>query len=397
MAPSAIAERYLLLALRLGKHVDGLVDGYFGPAHLQETVEQEDRVEPAALVDEARALSAEVATSNDDPQRLRWLDGQLDGLLCVAEMVAGVETPWREAVRRCYGVDVEPMHEERFAAAHEALDAALDGDGDVATRLQAWHRSQEMPRDGVLPALDALTDELRRRTALLVELPDGEQMDVEFVNDKPWSAYNWYLGGLRSRIEINLDLPKRSYDLARLTAHEIYPGHHTEHACKEALLVRRLGRAECSILMIHTPECLVSEGIAQVGIEHALGDDWLEHAAAILRPFDVPFDAATARVVLDASQDLDHVGVNVACFASERGWTTEEAVEYCRHWALAPEDRARKSVEFATHPVWSIYTPTYAYGYGLVRAYVDRSPDGFRRLLTEQLTTADLLAPATTV
>ena len=397
MAASSIAERYLLLGLRLGKHVDGLVDGYFGPAHLQETVDGEERVDPAALVDEARALTAEVASFDDDPQRTRWLAGQLEGLLCVAEMVAGSELPWREAVRRCYGIDVEETPEDRFAEAHGKLDAALPGDGDVAERLQAWHQSQNVQPDVVLPAFAALAEELRRRTAELVDLPDGERLDAELVTDKPWAAYNWYLGDLKSLIEINTDLPKRSYAMAILTAHEGYPGHHTEHACKEARLLRELGRVECSILMIHTPECLVSEGIAQTAIERALGDDWLDRVDEILRPLGVPFDAARARAVLDAYQQLEYVSVNVAYFASERGWTTEECVDYYRRWALAEDDRARKSVEFATHPIWSIYVPTYSHGYELVRAYAARSEDAFRRLLTEQVTTADLLETSATV
>ena len=76
MAASQIAERYLLLGLRLGKHVDGLVDGYFGPPQLQQTVDGEDTVDPNVLLEEARALSVEVASSNDDPQRMRWLSGQ---------------------------------------------------------------------------------------------------------------------------------------------------------------------------------------------------------------------------------------------------------------------------------------------------------------------------------
>jgi hypothetical protein len=392
---ASLAERYVQLGLRLGKHVDGLVDGYFGPAQLQETVDREGTVEPSVLVDEARGLSADVESFDDDPQRGRWLRGQIDGLLCVAEMVAGAEASWPEAVRRCYGIDVEPTPEDQFAAAHEKLDAALPGDGDVASRLHAWQRSQEVAAEVVLPAFTVLAQELRRRTAELVDLPEGERLDVELVSDKPWAAYNWFLGDLKSRIEINTDLPKRSYALAILTAHEGYPGHHTEHACKEARLVRELGRIESSILMIHTPECLVSEGIAEVAIEQALGDDWLDRVDEILHPLDVPFDAATARVVLDAHKELDHVSVNVAYFASERGWTTEQAVEYFRQWALAEEDRARKSVDFATHPIWSVYVPTYSYGHGLVRAYADRSDDAFRRLLTEQLTTADLLeAPA---
>jgi hypothetical protein len=394
---ASLPERYLLLGLRLGKHVHGLVDGYFGPQQLQETVDREDPVDPSLLLEEARALSADVGTGDGDPQRTRWLSAQLDGLVCVAEMVAGAEPPWREAVRRCYGIDVEPVPEERFATAHAKLDAALDGDGDVATRLQAWYRSQEVPRDLVSTAFRALAEELRRRTTELVELPDGEHASFVLVTDKPWSAYNWYLGNLRSRIEINMDLPLRSFSLAQLTAHEVYPGHHTEHACKEARLVRDLERIESSILLIHTPECFVSEGIAQVAIERALGDDWVDRVDEILRPLGVPFDAATTRAVLDAYEDLDFVSVNVACLGSERGWTTDEAVDYVRRWALADEERARKSVEFATHPMWRVYVPTYSYGHRIVREHANRSEDAFRRLLTEQLTTADLLEPAAAV
>jgi hypothetical protein len=349
------------------------------------------------LLDEARALSAEVAEWDDDPQRTRWLDGQIEGLACVAEMVAGTQPSWREAVRRCYGIEVEPTPEERFAAAHARLDEALEGDGDVATRLQAWYRSQEVDPEVVLPAFAAMREELQRRTAELVELPDGERLEAELVAEKPWAAYNWYLGDLTSRIEINTDLPMRSHSIAMLTAHEVYPGHHTEHACKEARLVRDLGRIESSILLIHTPECLVSEGVAEVAIERALGDDWLDRVDEILRPFGVPFDAATARVVLDAFADLDFVPTNVACLASEEAWTADQAADYFRRWGLADEARARKSAEFATHPMWSVYVPTYSYGYHLVRAYANRGGDAYRRLLTEQVTTADLLEPAPAV
>ena len=36
------AERYLVLGLRLGKHVDGLVDAYYGPPELQAQVDAEE-------------------------------------------------------------------------------------------------------------------------------------------------------------------------------------------------------------------------------------------------------------------------------------------------------------------------------------------------------------------
>jgi hypothetical protein len=66
------------------------------------------------------------------------------------------------------------------------------------------------------------------------------------VTGQPWGAYNWYVGGLASRVELNADLPMRSHFFAPMVAHEGYPGHHTEHASKEARLVRELGRPEAS-------------------------------------------------------------------------------------------------------------------------------------------------------
>ena len=388
MDSTSIPERYLQLGLRLGKHLDGLIDGYFGPPELKDAVDAEDPVPPEALGEQAAALLEDAESWDAEPQRRRWLAGQVEGLTCVAELVAGIKVGWRDAVRRCYGLDVEPVSEERFAALHEQLDAALPGNGDLAERLQAWNRSQELPADKVMPAFEALVELLRAETTKLVELPEGERIDMETVTEEPWAAYNWYLGDRKSRIELSTDLPIRSHFLAHLVAHEGYPGHHTEHACKEVRLVQEVGHIEASILLIHTPECLVSEGIAQNAIEQALGDDWAPRAAEVLQPLGVSFDVDIARVVASTSRGFDDVATNVAYFAGEDGWSEEQAVAYFQRWTLAEEHRARKSVAFATHPVWGIYVPTYAYGYRLVKS----SGLPFRTLLTEEITTADLLA-----
>jgi hypothetical protein len=294
-------------------------------------------------------------------------------------------------VRRCYGLEVERTPEERFEDAHARLDAVLPGSGELAERLETWRRTQDVPTDKLLPGFHAMIDELRLRTRDIVELPQGERFDAQLVSGQPWGAYNWYLGDLESRIDINTDLPVRSYFLAVLAAHEGYPGHHTEAVCKEARLLRGEGRDELSILLIHTPECLVAEGIATNAIEQALGEDWPARAAEVLRALDIPFDEEIARVVVSATGELQDVDVNIASLVAEDGLSESAAVEYHRRWALSPEDRARRAVAFDTHAMWSIYVPTYAYGERLVRAFSESRDGGFRSLLTEQLTTADLL------
>src|SRR5207244_13297345 len=109
-------------------------------------------------------------------------------------------------------------------------------------------------------ALRDLVAELRARTATLVELPDGEALELEEVSDEPWWAFNYYLGGLRSRVVVNVDVPTSADDLVGLAAHEVYPGHHTEHAVKERLLVREQGRIEETIQLVPTPQAVLSEG-----------------------------------------------------------------------------------------------------------------------------------------
>ena len=70
-------------------------------------------------------------------------------------------------------------------------------------------------------------------------------------------------GGPASRSTPTCRCGRRS--LVHTIAHETYPGHHLEHAWKEADLVDAHGRLEASILLINTPECLISEGLADLG------------------------------------------------------------------------------------------------------------------------------------
>jgi len=67
-----LIEDYVRLGLRLGRHVDGLVDAYYGPEELSREVEEEELSEPSALVEQGDALLAGL----DDG----WLRDQALGL-----------------------------------------------------------------------------------------------------------------------------------------------------------------------------------------------------------------------------------------------------------------------------------------------------------------------------
>lgn len=379
-----------MLGLRLGKLIPGLVDAYYGPPELSARVDGEDEPEPQALAAEAADLSAEVDGSGGDGRRARWLRAQLVGLETVARRLAGEEISYVDEVERCYGVRPRLVPEERFAQAHEALERVLPGNGSLKERFQAWERAQVVERDALLRVFDALTAETRARTRELVELPDGESVELELVEDEPWLAFNYYLGDLRSRVAFNTDLPWRANDLLLVVAHELYPGHHTEHALKEQLLVRDRGQLEESILLVGTPQALLNEAIATLAPEIIAGGDVDGLAAELLPPLGVAYDPDVARAVRSQSQTLSRIGDNAALFLHEQGLPLEEVRAYWRRWSLRSDDHVERGLRFVTDETWRAYAFTYTEGLELARGFVDEDVARYRRLLTEQLVPAEL-------
>jgi hypothetical protein len=387
---SDVPERYVELGLRLGRHVEGLVDAYFGSAELKASVDAEELRAPDDLARDAAELLWAVEGDGLEPSRRKWLHAQLVGLETVARRLAGEEIAFEDEVERCYGVRPERVPEETFEEAHGALDEALPGPGSLSERYQAWREADALAGEKLVGVVDSLLEELRRRTLALVGLPEGEGVHVEYVEDEPWGAFNYYEGELRSRIAVNTDVPMTPPYLAELVAHETYPGHHTERTWKELLLVQQRGQVEESILMIGAPQATVAEGIASLAAEMALGDEQQAVTAEHVRWTGVAYDPELSRAVQHASRPLRHVGTNAALLLHAEGGSVEDARAYLMRWGLTSERRADHALRFITDPVWRTYGTTYTDGYRLCRAFVDGDPARFKRLLTEQLTPADL-------
>jgi hypothetical protein len=378
----SVPEGYVELGLRLGRHVDGLVDAYYGPPEIAERVESEELRAPADLVADAGRLR--------EANESAYLDAQLVGLETFARKLAGEEIPFADEVERCYGVRPRRTPEAELEAAHSALDEALPGDGSLTERYQAWREGDPVPADRLQAVLEEITEELRGRTRAMLGLPEGESAAIELVTDEPWSAYNYYEGGLRSRVAVNVDVPMATNFITELMAHELYPGHQTEHAWKEQLLYRDEGRLEAGILMIGAPESMVAEGIAGLGLELVLDDEDAFTAEHLAR-HGIDYDEEVARAVKAVAGPLKDVGGNVALMLYEDGMSEDEGLEYLRRWGLMSDKRAAQSMRFVTDPIWRSYVTTYTDGYKVCRDWVGGDPARFRRLLTEALTPADLL------
>lgn len=381
MIESAV-ERYLRLGLQLGRHGDGVVDAYYGPPELAAAVETEPPVDPAVLVSDADMLLDELEDG--------WLRDQAAGLRTYAGVLAGESRSYSDEVEGCYGVRPAHTDETVFTAAHEQLDELLPGDGSLAERKQRWEDSMRVPADRIEPVIAAVIEEARRQTRARVELPAGEEVELEIVHDKPWWGSCDYLGGLRSHIAVNADLPMSAMDLLILALHETYPGHHTERAVKEHFLVRERGLLEETIVLSPTPQSVVTEGIAKLAPPLLLEGDGGPAFAAIVHDAGTEVDLAHASAVERALEPTHWADVNAALMIHESGARNDDAEAYLESWGLHSPELAAHVVRFINEPTQRTYICTYAASRELCRAYVGDEPDRFRRLLTEQVRVGEL-------
>lgn len=383
---SDVASAYVELAHSIEQYIPGYIDGYYGPEEWKVSTKRQ----LADLAREAEAL-AEAVASLDDPERRSFLAAQVRAMEASIALLRGEPVYYMEEVRRLYDIEVEKVPEAQFEEAIALLDALLPGEGDLFSREQAFRKQFRVAPDRLRPLFDRIVQELRRRTRERFELPAGESFELRLVRDEPWSAYNWYLGEFRSRIDVNTDLPILVTELPDRIAHEAYPGHHTEHAIKEQRLYRDAGRGEHSILLINAPECVVSEGIAMRARRMVLSDeelrDWLRGELRELAGLpDV--DIETMLAIHKIKEQLRGVTGNAALLFHQEGAGEEEVLAYLQRYRLATPEEARKSLQFITHPNFRSYTFTYTEGARLLDRLLEqgRPEEWFSRLLREPVT-----------
>ncbi|PWK91569.1 uncharacterized protein DUF885 [Lentzea atacamensis] len=391
MEANELVRGYLVLGLRLGRLVPGFVDSFTGDPALSRAVDNEPRLAPKALADHARQLRRELVDTDLADQRKQFLQAHLTALECTARKLAGERIAFIDEVERYFQVRIRPGDEDAYAQAHRNLDALLPGAGSLSERLNAFRTADEVPPRRLQGAVQAISSALRDRVRRKYALPEQEIVEYQVVTNKPWSGFNYYLGGYRSRVAINADLNHRMSNLPHLVAHESYPGHHTEHCRKEAGLVAKRGHAEQSIFLINTPQCLMAEGMADLGLHAAIGPGWGVWTEQIFRDLGLRMDGELSEKVESAASGLLTVRQDAALLLHDRGADQDDVVAHLRRWLLVPDRRARQMVRFLADPLWRAYTTTYVEGVRLVRAWLDVRAPGesldsrYLRLLDEPL------------
>jgi len=401
-----IAE-YLLLELSMGQHDSGHVDAYFGP----EGYEQQAKSEGLSLEQIAQRATELTQTleslpdSGDDDMlklRTRGLELRLRALQTRIALNQGSTIDFDEESMRLFEATAPHHDAAHFEEILGQIDALLPGDESLPERVESFRKQFIIPDDRLSIVFEAALEECRRRTLQHIDLPAHESFSIEYVNDKPWSGYNWYQGNANSLIQVNTDLPKYIEDAVGLGCHEGYPGHHTYNALLEQKLVLDKGWLEFSLYPLFSPQSLIAEGSANYGVDLAFpGDERVEYEREHLFPLaGLNADhAALYYQLLELRGKLNYAGNEAARNYLNGDFDAEQAQQWLIDYALSTPEKAEKSISF--YDGYRSYVINYNYGKDLVAAYVEA--DGadaeerwqlFIRLLSSPLSPSDLTTAA---
>jgi len=389
--PDEIGRGYLSLALYLDRHYEGLVDAYFGPPELKSQAEAGEPRPLDALASDAAELQQAIEASDYDPQRKDWLSLHTRAMQAIIGKLSGDVFPIEEEAAQYFDIVPEMVDESVFEDFRAQMDSLLPGKGALAERVLDCERSAELRPDRILPVCERVIQEARSRTRAIFDLPQDEEVALSLVRNKPWHAYNWYLGRGRSQIDLNSDLGLRIEDVVLGLTHETYPGHHTELAIKERLLWWGEGRAEHSLL-VTGPQAAVAEGLAvwasKVIFEGSELADFLRselYPLAGLPTQNVERDIGVVRANESVAGVVEG---NAALMLHRDGRSAEEVQQYLMHFGLLTPERAANALEYMLDPLWPAYIFNYAAGKKLLAPLL-RGPDrteNFARLLSEPFT-----------
>jgi hypothetical protein len=390
------AKSFVELALSINKHLPGYVDAYFGPKDIREIVDAKGKVQLEEL---SSTLHQIIDSTHQDviltEERREYLSAELKAMQTTLSILKGEEIDIVEETQGLYGLTPIWTEESVFEEAHQDLEYLLPGSGSLAERMESFREKTIVPKESLNSVVRNIADDFKRRTMEVIALPEDENCEFSFVQDKPWLAYNWYLGKCLSRIDINIDLPWYAGFLAHAIAHETYPGHHTEHAVKEKEVYREGGFLEHSIILSNAPSAVISEGIAEIALEIiATPEEIAQILQSILEQAGLKeVDGIQIYQISKAKRPLNKVSINRMLLLHGEGGSDEEVINYGIRYGLLNEQQSRKSLEFYKDPLWRSYATLYPLGYELIQDFISRGEDKterFLRLIREPMTTSQL-------
>jgi len=358
-------ERYVRLCGEVGHLTENLtgtsiVDAYFGPEELDPKNQQSD-TDTETLVNEMGFLADLIRDEVDSELRSLYLVGEIEALQILVRWLAGESISYADLVEGMFHVPADGFSSfdiKRATAVADEAFADYPGD-DLRERIIRFRQLGETKGDELKQVVEGdLQDRVVEIGQMFKEnifsLMGTDVIDkgveCRAVTDKPWSGYNYYLGGFKSVNAFNTDKPLNLHSLLHVTYHEYE--HHVSNIWREKAYLER-GFTDLAIIPIHTGRSVISEGTAETAREF--------------------LDKVVVNREFHALRSIDMLGkmvtINAAIMLNQEGKTIEETVEYMMEYGFRERAMAQTGIGFIRPTsengkpnLWAPYIFTYLFG-----------------------------------
>lgn len=307
-----------------------------------------------------------------DSRRAKFLAAQLTAAATRLRMLRGEKLAFADEAEGLFGVRPALRPLSSYDPLLARIETLVPGPGPLADRVELFSNRFTIPKERLKPVFDAAIAECRRRTLQHIKLPQNEHFDLEFVTNKSWGGYNYYLGNAHSRIDINTDLPIRIQRAVDLGCHEGYPGHHVLNSLLEQNLTRGRRWIEFSVYPLYSPLSLIAEGTANYGIDLAFpGNERLAFETRTLYPLaDLPTaDAAEYSELQHSMKELASARFTIAQLLLDGRIDEAEALRLSQRYQLISPERAKQGIQFIRD--YRSYVINYGLGEDMARKDVE--------------------------
>ncbi|MHA1576126.1 MAG: hypothetical protein ACTSU3_02075, partial [Candidatus Thorarchaeota archaeon] len=193
----------------------------------------------------------------------------------VVKWLSGESMSFLDLVKGILHIEVKQFSESVIKRQTEILEEAITSfPGETTTdKVRNFWKDGEIKGDELKTLLE---NDLQKKSSEVGQLFKDKVFSVlgqsvtdngveyKAVTDKPWGAYNWYLGGFKSLNEFNVDKPFKKSNLLSTIYHEYE--HHVSNLWREQKYIDT-NNLELSIVPLHTGRCVICEGTADTAMD----------------------------------------------------------------------------------------------------------------------------------
>jgi len=180
------AKDYLRLGLRIGKHINGYVEHYYGSPEIMQAVEIEHMRSPKKLLTECNKLINQINDQGFEEKRILFFNKTLLAMNTILRKLKGEEIPYLTLVKNLFDFEPKYYEEDYFYSLASEANEIYKGDENLYERMKKYAIKRIIPKEKLKELFLKAIKIAQRQTKEVFPnlLPKNEKVEIYLIKKK---------------------------------------------------------------------------------------------------------------------------------------------------------------------------------------------------------------------